>query len=122
MKFPNRNLLYPCLALAIVLLSQGCATSPPPCGSPMTNNLATAVVQVEHELDSGCSAHFDRYYDDLLTIAEGEPKPENKRIFSDHLLWATDRGILSQRQAKEYYNRYFNVKFVSLESDSYNFV
>jgi hypothetical protein len=77
-------------------------------------------VQVQHELDSGCAAHFDGYYDDLLSIAEGDPKPENKRIFSDFLIWTTDRGILSQRQAKEYYNRYFNVKFVSLEGDYNN--
>jgi len=107
------------LAMTALALS-ACATSPPPCGSPTTKDLATAIVRVEHELDSGCSAHFDRFYDDLLSIAEGDPKPENKRIFSDHLLWATDRGILSQRQAKEYYNRYFNVKFVSLESDYNN--
>ncbi len=114
------KLLVPGLALVFSLALAGCATPPPPCGGPVTKNLATAVVQVEHELDSGCSAHFERYFDDLLSIAEGDPKPENKRVFSDHLLWATDRGILSQRQAKEYYNRYFNVKFVSLESDYNN--
>jgi len=109
--------------LAITLLSitmASCATKPPPCMSPQTRNLDTAIVQVQHELESGCAAHFDRFYDDLLTIAEGNPSSDNKRVFSDFLVWTTDRGILSQRQAKEYYNRYFNVKFVALESDYNN--
>ncbi len=61
-----------------------------------------------------------RYYDDLLSIAEGDPKAENKRVFSEFLVWASDGGLLSQRQAREYYNRYFNVKFVSLQSDYNN--
>ncbi len=109
------------LALAMLSLTfASCATSPPPCMSPQTRNLDTAVIQVQHELASGCAEHFDRFYDDLLSIAEGDPKPENKRIFSEHLVWATDEGILSKRQAKEYYNRYFNVKFVSLEGDYNN--
>ncbi len=109
------------LALAMLSLTfASCATSPPPCMSPQTRNLDTAIIQVQHELASGCTTHFDRFYDDLLSIAEGDPKPENKRIFSEHLVWSTDKGILSKRQAKEYYNRYFNVKFVSLEGDYNN--
>jgi hypothetical protein len=110
------SLLLAMLSLTFV----SCASAPPPCMSPTTKNLDTAIVQVQHELDSGCAAHFDSFYDDLLSIAEGDPKPGNKRIFSDFLIWTTDRGILSQRQAKEYYNRYFNVKFVSLEGDYNN--
>ena len=106
--------------VAMSFLLGACASSPPPCMSPTTKNLDTAVVQVQHELESGCAAHFDRFYDDLLSIAEGDPKHENKRVFSEFLVWTTDRGILSQRQAKEYYNRYFNVKFVSLEGDYNN--
>jgi len=110
-------------SLLLALLSAtfaSCASSPPPCMSPQTKNLDTAIVQVEHELASGCAAHFDRFYDDLLRIAEGDPKPGNKRIFSEFLVWTTDQGMLSQRQAKEYYNRYFNVKFVSLQGDYNN--
>jgi hypothetical protein len=75
---------------------------------------------VKSSLTGGCIAHFDRYYDDLLSIAEGDPKAENKRLFSEFLVWSADQGILSQRQARDYYNRYFNVKFVSLQSDYNN--
>ena len=97
-----------------------CASSPPPCVGPQTKNLDAAMNQVKRSLNDGCAAHFDRFYDDLLTIAEGDPRPENKRRFSEFLVWTADEGLLSQRQAREYYNRYFNVKFISLAGDYNN--
>jgi len=97
-----------------------CATSPPPCNGPQSKNLSAAIDDVKRTLSGGCAAHFDRYYDDLLTIAEGDPKPENKRVFSEFLVWAADEGLLSQRQAKNYYNRYFNVKFMALQGEYNN--
>jgi hypothetical protein len=103
------------------LALSSCATAPPPCDGPQTRNLDAAVNQVKNSLElNGCEAHFDRYYDDLLRIAEGDPKPENKRLFSEFLVWSADEGLLSQRQAKDYYNRYFNVKFMTLQSDYNN--
>ena len=102
---------------AFVLAS--CA-SEPSCEGPQSRNLAVAVDQVKGSLANGCTAYFDSYYDDLLRTAEGDPKPENKRIFSEFLVWSADEGLLSQRQAKEYYNRYFNVKFMTLASDYNN--
>jgi hypothetical protein len=113
-----RSLIF--IVLAGNLLLAACATSPPPCGSPQNRNLDRAIEDVKHSLSNGCEAHFDRFYDDLLNIAEGDPKPENKRVFSDFLLWAGDEGLLSQRQARDYYNRYFNVKFMALQGDYNN--
>lgn len=107
------------VALSALILAS-CATSPPPCDSPQTRNLSAAVDQVKDSLSSGCAAHFDRYYDDLLRTAEGDPKPGNKRVFSEFLVWSADEGLLSQRQAKDHYNRYFNVKFMTLQSDYNN--
>ena len=107
------------VALSTLILAS-CATSPPPCDSPQTRNLSAAVDDVKDSLSSGCAAHFDRYYDDLLRTAEGDPKPGNKRIFSEFLVWSADEGLLSQRQAKDHYNRYFNVKFMTLQSDYNN--
>jgi len=104
----------------LALTLSGCASSPPPCNGPRTNKLDDAVSMVQRALSDGCAADFDRYYNDLLTIAEGDPKAENKRVFSEFLVWSTDQGILSQRQAKEHYNRYFNVKFVTLAGDYNN--
>jgi hypothetical protein len=107
------------VALSALILAS-CATSPPPCDSPQTRNLGAAVDDVKDSLSSGCAAHFDRYYDDLLRTAEGDPKPGNKRVFSEFLVWSADEGLLSQRQAKDHYNRYFNVKFMTLQSDYNN--
>lgn len=107
------------VALSALILAS-CATSPPPCDGPQTRNLSAAVDQVKDSLSSGCAAHFDRYYDDLLRTAEGDPKPGNKRIFSEFLVWSADEGLLSQRQAKDHYNRFFNVKFMTLQSDYNN--
>lgn len=108
------------LALTAVLFMTSCATNQPSCMSPQSHNLSAAMSAVQSNLKSGCQAHFDRYYDDLLTIAEGDPKPENKRAFSEFLVWSSDQGLLSKRQAEDYYNRYFNVKFMSMRGDYNN--
>lgn len=110
------NLLVAFTAFALA----SCASSPPPCEGPQTRNLSAAVDHVKGALGNGCAAHFDRFYDDLLRTAEGDPKPENKRVFSEFLVWSADEGILSQRQAREYYNRFFNVKFMTLQGDYNN--
>ncbi len=106
--------------LACLATLSACASNEPGCPSPQTRNLDSAVSFVRTSLNTGCEAHFDRYYDDLLTIAEGDPKPENKQIFSEFLVWSGDQGLLSTRQAQEYYNRFFNVKFMSMKGDYNN--
>ena len=97
-----------------------CASNEPTCAGPQSKNLAKAIDSAQVSLAGGCQAHFDRYFDDLLTIAEGDPKPENKREFSEFLVWSSDQGLLSNRQAQEYYNRYFNVKFMAMKGDYNN--
>ena len=118
-KFTCIARLLICAGLSAAFLA-GCATTEPGCYSPQTRNLDHALEAVKSDLSSGCAAHFDRYYDDLLTIAEGNPDPENKRAFSEFLVWASDEGLLSRRQAEDYYNRYFNVKFMSMRGDYNN--
>ena len=102
------------------LVLSACASNEPACAGPQSKNLAKAIESSQTSLAGGCEAHFDRYFDDLLTIAEGDPKPENKRAFSEFLVWSSDQGLLSNRQAQEYYNRYFNVKFMSMKGDYNN--
>jgi len=108
------------IIIAAAGLLASCATKGPECVGPQSKNLAAAIDQAQVALINGCHADFDRYYDDLLSVAEGDPKPENKRAFSEFLVWSSDNGLLSTRQAQDYYNRYFNVKFMSLKGDYNN--
>ena len=85
-----------------------------------TRALNAAIESAQDRLQQGCVAHFDGYMDQLLDVAAGDPDPDNKQAFSDFLVWAADTGLLSRRQAQETWNRYFNVKFVSLRGDYNN--
>jgi hypothetical protein len=87
------------------------------CSLPEGPNLERALSAARFDLETGCEHQFDDYFQRLLTIAEGDPKKENKASFSDFLLWSNDAGLLSKRQARETYNRYFGIKYVSLVSD-----
>lgn len=120
----EQTLKNPFLLLAGLLVTSGilasCASNAPSCAGLQSKNLGSAIDTAQTSLATGCQAHFDRYFDDLLTIAEGDPKPENKRAFSEFLVWSSDQGLLSNRQAQDYYNRYFNVKFMSMKGDYNN--
>jgi hypothetical protein len=98
----------------------GCATSTPECALDDTRNLDAAVDSAQARLSGGCDVYFDSYMDQLLEVAAGDPDPENRRVFSDFLVWTSETGLLSKRQAQETWNRYFNVKFVSLKGDYNN--
>jgi len=87
------------------------------CSLPKGPNLERAISAARFDLETGCEHKFDDYFQRLLSIAEGDPKKENKAAFSDFLLWSNDAGLLSKRQARERYNRYFGIKYVSLVSD-----
>lgn len=62
---------------------------------------------------------FDLYFTGLVEIAENSPDVENKKVFSEFLLFANRKGILTKPMAQDYYNRYFNLTFMSLP-DMYN--
>lgn len=107
--------------LATAFALAACATTPTAsCDLPRTQHLDTAIDAADGLLSNGCENHFDEYYAQLLEIAEGDPQIENKRKFSEFLLRTSDKGLLSKRQAERAYNRYFNVKFVSLMGDYNN--
>jgi len=113
-----------CRSLALVgmlsTLGACTTTSVSDCSGPNSRNLDEAFAQVQGQLANGCEYQFDRYMAELLLFAEGDPRPENKRKFSEFLVAVGDRGLLSNRQARDLYNRYFNIKFVSLRGDYNN--
>lgn len=104
----------------LALLLAACETTPQrktTCAPPQVTNLDQAISATRFDMETGCEGSFDAYFQSLLAIAEGDPKKENKAKFSDFLVWANDEGLLSKRQTREIYNRYFGVKYVSLASD-----
>ncbi|MGB5441895.1 MAG: hypothetical protein WBN57_04635 [Gammaproteobacteria bacterium] len=109
------------LAVVAITISIAACTSTPvrenACSLPEGPNLEQSISAARFDLETGCEHQFDAYYQRLLTIAEGDPKKENKASFSEFLLWANNTGLLSKRQARELYNRYFGIKYVSLASD-----
>jgi len=105
------------LGAASILLA-ACATTPvASCSVDLRPGLERAITVAEDKLASGCEYHFDDYFVQLLDIAAENPSADNKRLFSDFLVRASDRATISKRQARDLYNRYFNVKFVSLTGD-----
>ena len=110
-------------SLALCLLGAfalaGCESAPATtqCTGSLGSNLGVAAAEAEDRLASGCAYHFDDYFAEMLALAEANPSVENRMLFSDFLVGQQQAGTLSTRQARAYYNRYFGVKFVSLQGD-----
>jgi len=106
------------ICLSALLAVSACTTAKPDyCAVNLRDNLSAAMNTVETKLAGGCEYSFNSYFNSLLTIAEANPSKDNKMLFSDHLMRVNDMGVISRRQAEGLYNRYFNVKFVSLQGD-----
>ncbi|MEE4301753.1 MAG: hypothetical protein V2J24_20110 [Pseudomonadales bacterium] len=106
-----------CLLGAFALA--GCESTPTTaqCTGRLGNDLDSAAREAEERLASGCTYHFDDYFAEMLSLAEANPSPENRVLFSDFLVGQQQAGTISRRQARAHYNRYFGVKFVSLQGD-----
>ena len=108
----------PCLSLiASALLIAACSNQPDYCAVNLSGNLESAMSTAETRMAGGCEYHFDSYFQSLLKTAEANPARENRMHFSDHLMRVNEMGVISRRQAEALYNRYFNIKFVSLQGD-----
>lgn len=105
------------VVLAAITLSSCVTTAVDLCSIPLKSGLDNAIREAEEKLSNGCEYSFDSYFTQMLDIAMENPAAENKRQFSDFLVRTSDTGIISKRQAKSIYNRYFNIKFVSLTGD-----
>ncbi len=107
-------------ATAIIASLSACNSNRPQglqCNLPEGPHLDEAISAARFDLETGCEDRFDDYFQRLLTIAEGDPKKDNKTSFSEFLVWANEEGLLSKRQARKRYNRYFGVKYVALIGD-----
>ena len=87
------------------------------CAVRLQGELNSAMSLAEDRVANGCAYQFDHYFQSLLAIAAENPDSKNPMRFSDHLMRVHEMGVISRRQAESLYNRYFNVKFVSLQGD-----
>ena len=58
----------------------GCGSTPTPdtsCSMPTGHDLDQAISASRFQLETGCAAHFDRYFTTLMSIASGDPKKDN---------------------------------------------
>jgi hypothetical protein len=119
----NSRKLIAGTAVAVTAMAgilSACNGNPPrasACSLPEGPGLERAISAARFDLQTGCEQQFDQYFQRLLKIAEGDPKKDNKAAFSEFLIWANEEGLVSKRQARETYTRYFGVKYVSLISD-----
>jgi len=104
------------ISIALTAILAGCATTEKtnPCSVDLKTPLRHAMTVAEEKLVSGCEAYYEGYVTELIDIAIDNPKPDNKIAFSDFLVALSEQGTISKRQAKDFYNRYFNVTFVAL--------
>lgn len=112
------NALRTFLLLMVAHVLVGCAAeATDACRGQLGGTLDGAMVDAESRLANGCEYEFDRYFGELLTIAEANPDRRNAQHFSEFLLRQAATGAISRRTAEGLYNRYFNIKFVSLQGD-----
>ncbi len=117
------NLLKAAAVLAALIGLSACKALPTQsqaCTVPGGPNLEVAVAEAKTDLSGVCNYRYDAYFTQLLDIAKGDPKPENRQLFSDFLVWSNQQGLLSKRQAQDRYNRYFNLKFIAMKGDYNN--
>lgn len=115
----NRKLLFMVLVLGTLMFA--CTNQryiQPSCTLPSGVNLEEALAHSREDLARlECEQMFDGYYERLIDVAKRDPDIENRRRFSDFLMWANSAGIIDKIQARNYYNRYFNTTFMSLQDD-----
>ena len=115
----NRNLLFMVVVLSTLMFA--CTNQryiKASCTLPSGVSLEEALAHSREDLARlECEQMFDGYYERLIDVAKRDPDIENRRRFSDFLMWANSAGIIDKIQARNYYNRYFNTTFMSLQDD-----
>lgn len=111
-----RRLVLACLA-PLILAACASQQTADHCSARLDGRLEAAMSEAASRLADGCEYQFDGYFQELLSIAEANPDRGNRMHFSDFLMQVNDTGVISRRQAQSLYNRYFGVKFVSLQGD-----
>lgn len=111
----------------IFVLLGGCSVAPEQqedvtvgCDVITTMQIDDAFQQAKENMSrSECTPFYSANFAALREIAKGNAHVENRSKFAAWLKYVSDRGVISVRQAKDGYNRYFNETFVSLPSQGH---
>jgi hypothetical protein len=88
------------------------------CPLPTSKLIDKAMSEARETLSNpDCLFRFNAIFAHLIKIALNDPRPENIKNFDEFLDWTVKRSIISTRQSKEIYTRYFSHKFVALPRD-----
>ena len=108
--------------LAVLLVATGCSQQPQKpvaaCGLSGSNNIDHLFAEVSENLGNRvCHYSFPEYRERLLQAAKGSPGPENEARFAGLLRESVERGIISKRQARETFSRYFDPEFYVVKTE-----
>lgn len=91
------------------------------CSKLTHKKLQTAINQAQDALSNrSCHYQFDTLHQQLLNIAENDPAQENGSLFLKFYKWNVSEGVISTKQGKEFYNRYFKPSFGNVLSNDRN--
>ena len=110
-------------AALVLALAGGCTEMPSrdvaDCSLSNTNNIDRLFEQVSGRLETpACHYRFHDYQQRLVTAAKGAPEAENEARFAGLLRSSIDRGIISKRQGRELFSRYFDAEFYAVKSEA----
>lgn len=117
------------LTMTLLALNTGCASLSSPSSSPVAAPVCDAIDSKQVDAAFGearnnlsraeCAPYFEQNFSKLREVAQGDPGDDNRSRFAAWLNWSSDKGIITARQAKEMYTRYFHDTFVSLPSQGH---
>ena len=91
------------------------------CDVPSSKNVSQAFSQSTATLsDAQCHYQFDAHEQALMSLAKGDPGQQNRQYFYNFYTEAAGNGIISKRQAREHYSRYFTTGFAASLPDSHS--
>lgn len=111
-------------ALAVVVTTgvlQGCAQQQyqaSNCELSPSKNVDQLFAEVQDRLgERSCHVQFHGYVEQLVAAAKGSPGEENEKRFAELVRTTIERGIISGKQGKEIFSRYFDPEFYAVKTE-----
>ena len=119
---PKTSLLTLAAPLMVLTFLGGCAqhTAKPMgyCQLGATNNVERLFAEASEKLqNTDCQYNFPEYREQLLSVAKGDPGPQNEARFAQLLRESINAGTISKRQGQELFSQYFDPEFYSVKSE-----